>query len=107
QAKPSSGVHGRPGEGGMWQTPWGRILVGLLLAQGLYQGLRQLCTAGLLVAGEDAAGDVWATLLGLVLLQGLQGLGLLAGGALAGAGQRRGAFFGMFVGLWSGVVFIL
>src|SRR5438270_11891039 len=40
------------------QTPWGRIVVGLLLAQGLYYGLRQLFTAGLLVTGDEAAPDV-------------------------------------------------
>jgi hypothetical protein len=95
-----SGVFGGP----QWQqTPWGRILVGLLLAQGLYHGLWQLCLAGLSVA--DTA--VWTTLSGLVLAQGLQGLGLLVGGAMAGAGQRRGILFGTVVGVWNGMVFVL
>src|SRR5262249_23503666 len=59
------------------QTPWGRILVGLLLAQGLYYSLRHLCTAGLLASGDDAAHNAWDTLYGLVLQQALQGVALL------------------------------
>jgi hypothetical protein len=89
---------------GQWQqTPWGRILVGVLLSQGLYYGLRQLCTAGLLASGE-AAGDVWSTLYGLLFLQGVQAVGLLVAGALAGAGQRQGIVFGAVVGVWNGVL---
>jgi len=43
---------GSPGETDPWQqTPWGRILIGLLLAQGIYYSLRHLFTAGLLVSG--------------------------------------------------------
>jgi hypothetical protein len=92
----------------MWQhTPWGRIFVGLLLAQGLYHGLRQLCTAGLLATTEQTAGDVWSTLFGLLLQQGLMATGLLIGGALAGAGQRRAILFGVVLGIWSGLLFVL
>src|SRR5262245_65755160 len=36
------------GAGAWQQTPWGRIFIGLLLAQGLYYGLRHLCVAALL-----------------------------------------------------------
>src|SRR5689334_10071901 len=54
------------------QTPWGRIFVGVILSQGLYYGLRQFCTAGLLASGDDAARGVWSTLYGLVILQALQ-----------------------------------
>jgi hypothetical protein len=102
-------VAGRgPTESSNWQqTPWGRILIGLLLAQGLYYGLRQVCTAGLLASGEEGARDVWNTLYGLVFLQGLQGVGLLVGGMLTGAGRRQGAFFGAVVGVWNGVISIL
>lgn len=98
-----------PGDGAprQWQqTPWGRILVGLLLAQGLYYGLRQLCTAGLL-ASRNETPDVWGTLYGIVLLQGLQGLALLVGGALAGAGNRQGIVYGAVVGVWNGIITIV
>jgi hypothetical protein len=107
QATRSSGRVGLPGAPGQWQhTPWGRIFVGLLLAQGLYHGLQQLCTAGLLAVAEDTH-DVWATLFGLIVLQGLQGVGLLAGGMLAGAGQRRGILLGTVMGVWNGVILII
>src|SRR5438552_16608091 len=91
-----------------WQnTSWGRIFVGLLLAQGLYYGLRQLLTAGFMASGEGGPHDVWATLFGLVLGQALQGFGLLAGGLLTGAGQRRAVVLGAMVGAWSGILFIV
>ena len=96
------------GEGGQWQqTPWGRIFIGLLLAQGLYYSLRHLCLAGILATGEGRPHDVWNTLYGLILLQALQGVGLLIGGLLTGAGKRQGAFFGAVVGIWNGVISIL
>lgn len=87
-------------------TPWGKIVAGLLLAIGLSFGLQQLCTAGLL-AGGDAGGELWGTLWGLVLLQVFQGLALLTGGAVSGAGQRRGLLYGTLVGLLSGVAFLV
>ena len=106
QADRRGGKDRLPGQPDQWQhTPWGRIMVGLLLAQGLYHGMRQLCSAGMLAAGEGATPDVWATLFGLMLLQGLQGCGILVGGTLAGAGQRRGMLIGTLVGLWNGVIF--
>ncbi|HXG12955.1 MAG TPA: hypothetical protein VNK04_24570 [Gemmataceae bacterium] len=104
----TSGTGRAPDENGRWQqTPWSRILVGLLLAQGLYYGLRHLCTAGLLVTGDPSAPNVWTTLYGLLFLQGLQALGLLVGGALAGAGKRQGIIYGAIVGIWNGVISVL
>src|SRR3954453_1512175 len=67
------------GDVSSWQqTPWGRIAIGLLLAQGLYYGLRQLCLAALLAMNEDASHgrDVYRTIGGLVLLQALQAIGV-------------------------------
>lgn len=102
-----SAVEFPEGHGQSWeQTPWGRILVGLVLAQGLFYGLRHLCTAGLLALGPDALPPIWSTLYGLLGLQALQALAILAGGALAGAGQRRGVVFGGVVGLCSGFLSI-
>jgi hypothetical protein len=96
------------GSGESWEhTPWGRLFVGLLLAQGLYYVLRHLWTAGVLATHEYAPNDVWATLTGLIVLQGLQGISVLAAGLLIGAGQRRGIFFGAVAGVWNGVLCIL
>ena len=93
-----------PTDDGQWQhTPWGKILVGLLLALGLSFGFQQLCTAGLLF-GEDAG--LPSTIWGLVLLHALQGLSVVVGGAITGAGQPRGLLYGSVVGLLSGGVFL-
>ena len=92
---------------GQWQqTAWGRIAVGLILAQGLALGLKQLLTAGFLASSEDVAANLWGTLTGLALLHSLHTFGLLVGGALAGAGQHRGALYGSLVGLGSGALFL-
>lgn len=89
------------------QTPWGRIAVGLLLAQGIYYVLYQLIRAGFLAAGEDTANNIWHTLTGLLLVQGLQAFGVLLAGILVGAGQRQGYVYGGVLGIWNGIVFIL
>jgi len=89
------------------QTPWGRLTIGLLLAQGLNYVLLHLCTAGILVARDEAPGNVWATLTGLVLHQALQAVSVFAAGLLTGAGQRRGLLFGAVVGVWNAVFLIL
>jgi hypothetical protein len=89
------------------QTPWGRLLVGLILAQGLTEGLHHLCDAGLRVAREEAAAHVWATLTGLVVLQLVRAASIFAAGMLTGAGQRAGLLFGAVVGVWNAVFIIL
>jgi hypothetical protein len=88
------------------QTPWGRIVIGIVLSQGLYYGLWNLCSAGVLAVDESAGHSVWSTLAGLLILQGLQAVGLLIGGALAGAGQRQSALYGGIVGVWNGIIFV-
>lgn len=94
-------------DNGRWQhTALGRIAVGIILAQGLALGLKQLLTAGLLAGGENSAAALWGSLTGLVLLHSLHALGLFVGGALAGAGQQRGTVFGALAGLGSGMVFL-
>ena len=89
------------------QTPWGRILVGVVLSQGLYYGLRQFATAGLLMGGEQSAHSVWSTITGLIVLQGIQGLCLIVAGMLAGAGLRQGVVFGGIVGVWNGLLSVV
>jgi hypothetical protein len=101
-------VVGEVDPGSPWgQTPWGRILVGVVLSQGLYHGLRQLATAGLLIGGPDAAHSVWSTISGLVVLQGIQAVCLVVAGMLAGAGLRQGILFGAIVGVWNGVLSVI
>jgi hypothetical protein len=97
---------GNPDDEAQWQhTPWGRLFVGLLLAQGLSHGLQMFATAGVLAA--DSAGQtVWNTLFGLLTLHAIQGLSLLIGGAIAGAGQVRGILYGSIIGFLNGVIFL-
>jgi hypothetical protein len=106
QAAPRVGP--TPGAGNPWQqTPWGRLLVGLLLAQGLYYGLWHLCKAGLLAIDTTAPPGVWTTLAGLLVLQALQAVSLVAGGSVAGAGKRQGVVYGALVGLVNGLISLL
>src|SRR5579864_398239 len=71
---------GQAGDDRWQQTPWGRILVGLLLAQGLAHGLQMFTTAWLLANEEGST--LWTTPWGLLLLYGLQGISLLIGGMI-------------------------
>jgi hypothetical protein len=89
-----------------WQhTPWGRILIGLLLAQGLFYGLRHLVTGVVLATGSiGEPSDETAAWISLITMQLLHAVALLAGGILAGSGQRNGAVLGAVVGVWNGVL---
>lgn len=98
---------GRWSPGGWQQSPWGRILIGLLLAQGLYYGLRHLCVAGLLATGWVDSETLWTSVPGLLLLQGLQIVSLFIGGIFTGAGQRQGPAYGAVLGVWNGVFLVL
>jgi hypothetical protein len=91
-----------------WQhTPWGRIAIGLLLAQGLYYGLRHLCVAVLLATGLVDTETLWTSLEGQLLLQGLQVVSLFVGAIFAGAGQRHGPIYGTVLGVWNGAFLVL
>ncbi len=92
------------------QRPWGRILIGLVLAQGLFYGLRHLLTAVLMaLQGEEAVQHMWTAASGILLLQGVRSLALLG---RRGSRRRRtatGLFLGALIGAWNGVlsVFVL
>lgn len=97
-----------PGHGPLWQqTAWGRILIGLILSQGLFYGLRHLLTGVLLAVQGGNAQDLWDDVQNLLLLQAIQAIGLLAGGLLAGGGQRHGLVLGAVVGAWNGVFAVM
>ena len=90
------------------QTPWGRILIGLVLAQGLYFGLQHLLMGLMEVLNNQGLLKwTWTSLSGLLFLQALQVLTLTAGGVLAGGGQLRGVTLGALVGVWNGVLSVL
>jgi hypothetical protein len=90
------------------QQPWGRILIGLLLAQGLFYGLRHLLTAVLLaVQGRETVEQMWTNASGILLLQGVRVFSLMVGAVFAGGGQRQGLFLGTMIGAWNGVLSVL
>jgi hypothetical protein len=93
--------------GPLWlHTSWGRILIGLILAQGLFYGLRHLLTGILLaVSGGDVV--VLDELRFLLVLQAIQVVSLLCGGLLAGAGQHNGLLLGALAGAWNGVLAVI
>lgn len=86
------------------QTPWGRMGIGLLLAQGLGYAIQQMMTAGFMATGDS---HVWTTLWGIVLLHAVQGMSLIIGGAICGAGQARGTTYGSLIGLINGIIFLM
>jgi hypothetical protein len=92
-----------------WQhTPTGRILVGLLLAQGLFYGMRHLLTGVLLVTrGADGVPDALASLPGLIVVQVMQVIALILGGLLTGAGQRKSLTLGGLLGLSNGACAVI
>lgn len=99
-----SGIYGRP----KWQqTTWGRILVGVLLAQGLYYGLWQLSTAAILGLVEELArANWWNTSAGWFVLQVMLVIGVTGGGMMAGAGQKGAAVYGAILGAINSLIFL-
>jgi hypothetical protein len=94
--------------GPRWQqTFWGRILIGLILAQGLFYGLRHLLTGILLAACGCEPEQLWESVDHLLLLQSVQILAVLVGGMMAGGGQHQGLLLGTLVGVWNGVLSVL
>src|SRR5579871_2474068 len=90
------------------QSPWGRILIGLLLSQGLFYGLRQLVTGVLMVVqGRETVELIWSTAAGILLLQSVRIVALFCGAIFAGSGQRQTIFLGAMIGAWNGVLSVL
>jgi hypothetical protein len=99
----SQAGNGPPVQPEPWQqTPWARIIGGVVVSQGLYFGIEQ----GLLAANKGL-GLTMDPLSELVRQQVIQCFSLLVGGVLAGAGQRRGFIFGALVGLLSSPLFLI
>jgi hypothetical protein len=88
------------------QTPWGRIVVSVLIAQGLAFCIRMLFTAWFLANGNESDPAEWNTPSGILLLNMFHAGSLLVCGMLAGANQVRGITSGGLVGLWSGLIFL-
>jgi hypothetical protein len=90
------------------QRSWRRIFIGLVLAQGLFYGLRHLATAGMLaMQGREAIEQMETTAAGVLLLQTLRMFALLVSTVFMGAGHRQAVFLGAMIGAWNGVISVL
>lgn len=83
---------------------WGRLLLGLILSQGLYYGLRQLGLAWLAQNGQRA--DYFQTEGGTLALTACQLFALLIGGVVGASGLPRGVLFGGLLGCLNSAIFI-
>ncbi len=103
------GPSAAPAEPPRWQQTYlGRGLVGLMVAQGMYYGLWQLCTAVVVASTEDVNRLEWGrTTQGWLLLVVLQGVSLIVAGGLAGAGQRHGIAIGLGIGFVNSLLWII
>jgi len=85
--------------------PAARVVVGTVLALGLYLALRKL-TLGLVLATEADPAGWWLTAEGLSSVFGLQAAAGLFGALVAAAGRARGAAIGGAVGGLCGGLFL-
>lgn len=86
------------------QATFWRFLVSLALALGLCFALLQLGRNAVEILGVRPGQGTFQTEIALGLFVVLQALALIGAGLVAGAGRVRGAAFGAFVGLLSGVM---
>jgi hypothetical protein len=89
----------------MRPSPVGRVVVGTVLALGLYLGLRKVFTGGLVASAVDPV-QWWLTTDGLSVVFSLQAIAVLFGAVLAGAGRTRGFPLGVAIGGLCGGLFL-
>jgi hypothetical protein len=92
------------------QTLLGRAVVGLMLCQGLYYALWQMCSFVVVLLPFEGLAAVWSKSppegwVWWVLLV-VQAISLLAGGMMVGAGHRRGILLGFALGLVNSFIFL-
>ena len=82
-----------------------RLIVGTLLALGLYLALRQLATGWLLTTVSEPE-SWWLSFEGLQVVLGFQTVAVVFGAVLASAGRPQGYWLGAFCGGFCGVLFL-
>lgn len=104
-ARPDDAIVAGAASAAPWhQSALGRVVICLLLAQGLAFCLQQLFTAWIL--GGGYLFETWYTPVGLIALHVFHLLGLVVGGMLVAANQERGIATGSILGLWNGCIFL-
>lgn len=87
--------------------PWGRLIIGLVLAVGVQHVLRNLVAALLLIANEQALPELAKGLTAILGIHGLEAISVVCAGILVGAGQQRGFFLGAVTGVWSNLSYVV
>src|SRR5262245_28944645 len=86
-------------------TAGGRVLLGSVLALGMYLGARQLATAAVLAGEPDPAGW-WLSLRGLSVVHAAQAVAVMFGALIAATGRPAGYALGLAVGAVCGGLFL-
>jgi hypothetical protein len=80
-----------------YPTPTGRVIVGAVLALGLYLGLRKVVLGAVMASQIDPA-NWWSSLEGLSAVCGVQVLAVIFGAMVAAAGRTGGLAYGGVIG---------
>jgi len=89
-----------------WQhTDWGRFIIGVGMAQGLFYGLHHLLKSIVLAIGGEPLNA--HPLTQLICIQGLLLFGLVAGSVTAGATRRQALILGAYIGTANSILSLL
>jgi hypothetical protein len=95
-----------PGATPRWQRNFAaRLIVSVILSQGLAYCLQQASSAWEMVGGD--AGGSWMTPFGVFTLHSFHAIALILTGMLVGANMENGGSCGAVLGLINGVLFVL
>jgi hypothetical protein len=86
-------------------TAVGRIMVGTVLALGVYLGVRKVLAATILAANGQGT-EWWLSFHGLSIVYALQAGAVLFGAVIAAAGRASGYSIGFLIGLCCGGLFL-
>jgi RNA polymerase subunit RPABC4/transcription elongation factor Spt4 len=89
-----------------WQhTDWGRFIIGVGLAQGLFYGLYLLVRSIAVAAnGEGLNSPTLPPMTEVACVQGLQVFGLLIGCVIAGVARRQAFILGIYIGVANAIL---
>ncbi len=91
-----------------WQhTDWGRFVVGVGLAQGLFYGLYHLIKSLVLATTGEPLNSATMPMAELLCIQSLQLFGLVVGSVIAGVARRQAHVLGVYIGVANSILSLL
>ena len=91
-----------------WQhTDWGRFVIGVGLAQGLFYGLYHLLRSIFQAVNGEALNPETMPLVEVACVQALQLFGLLVGCVTAGVARRQAIVLGVYIGVANSILSLL